>query len=63
MWTQCWLNYDNDIVTKDSCADYLSTLYVEGFKKDNVISTASDELERASKALFGRSIDVDIIPI
>ncbi|MCR4749770.1 MAG: alpha-glucuronidase [Lachnospiraceae bacterium] len=60
MWTQCWLNYDNDIVTKDSCADYLSTLYVEGFKKDNVISTASDELERASKALFGRSIDVDI---
>ncbi|MBP5310550.1 MAG: alpha-glucuronidase [Lachnospiraceae bacterium] len=58
MWTQCWLDYK--ALNKDAYEKYFNTLYVDGFKKDDVISTASDELARASLAMFGRSLDIDI---
>ena len=58
MWTQCWLDYK--ALNKDAYEKYFNTLYVDGFKKDDVISTASDELARACLAMFGRSLDIDI---
>ena len=58
MWTQCWLDYK--AANKDTYGKYFTTLYVDGFKKDDVISTASDELARASLSMFERSLDIDI---
>ena len=58
MWTQCWLDYK--AANKDAYGKYFTTLYVDGFKKDDVISTASDELARASLSMFERSLDIDI---
>ena len=58
MWTQCWLDYK--AANKDAYGKYFTTLYVDGFKKDDVISTASDELARASLSMFERSPDIDI---
>ena len=58
MWTQCWLDYK--ATNKDAYGKYFTTLYVDGFKKDDVISTASDELARASLSMFERSLDIDI---
>lgn len=60
MWTQCWLNYKNERNAGLAYAGYFSTLFVDGFKKDHVISTASDELSRAAEDMFGRPIDIDI---
>ena len=60
MWTQCWLDYNNENRNVSQYEDYFTTLFVDGFKKDEVITTASDELSRASEGMFGKAIDMDI---
>ncbi|MCR5603272.1 MAG: alpha-glucuronidase [Lachnospiraceae bacterium] len=58
MWTQCWLNYNNKRNTDSAYADYFSTLFVDGFKEDRVISCASDELSHAAQVMFGSKPDI-----
>ena len=60
MWTQCWLDYGKFKETGKDYEKYFGTLYVEGFKKDEVILTARDELVRASLAMFGKTLETDI---
>ncbi|MBR3635462.1 MAG: alpha-glucuronidase [Lachnospiraceae bacterium] len=60
MWTQCWLDYNNENKNVSQYEEYFTTLFVDGFKKDEVITTASDELSLASKGMYNRAIDMDI---
>ena len=60
MWTQCWLDYGKFEETNKDYEKYFGTLYVEGFKKDEIILTARDELVRASLAMFGKTLETDI---
>ena len=59
MWTQCWLNYKDSMKNSQAYAGYFSALYVEGFKKDDIISTAFEELKRAGEELYDKKIEVD----
>lgn len=59
MWTQCWLNYNDCMENSLSYADYFSSLYVEGFKKDEIITNAFNELKTAGEKLFSRKPEVD----
>ena len=59
MWTQCWLNYNDCMENSLSYADYFSSLYVEGFKKDEIITNAFNELKTAGEKLFSIKPEVD----
>ncbi|MCR5799363.1 MAG: alpha-glucuronidase [Lachnospiraceae bacterium] len=60
MWTQCWIDYSNLPKNSQAYAGYFSALYVDGFKKDEVISTAYGELKKAAEGLYGCTPEVEL---
>jgi len=60
MWTQCWLNYNESKENSQIYADYFSCVYIDGFKKDQVIVTAKNELSIVAKAFFDKEIEIEI---